>query len=87
MLVFGNRLISSQLFQTAFQVGTLALLTTRGPPLVTWRWALRDEGDDHDGRTGQYSGDQKHPAAGFLNYERRLMPIYGCAFLLLPCNQ
>ena len=43
----------------------LTLLATRGPPLVTWRWALRDEGDDHDGRTGQYSGDQEHPAASF----------------------
>ena len=42
---------------------TLTLLATRGPPLVTWRWALRDEGDDHDGRAGQYSGDQDHPAS------------------------
>ena len=47
---------------------TLTLLATRGPPLVTWRWALRDEGDDHDGRTGQYSGDQESPAACFLNF-------------------
>ena len=46
----------------------LTLLATRGPPLVTWRWALRDEGDDHDGRTGQYSGDQESPAACFLNF-------------------
>ena len=30
------------------------------PPLVTWCWALRDEGDEHDGRTGQYTGDQDH---------------------------
>ena len=53
---------------------TLTLLATRGPPLVTWRWALRDEGDDHDGRTGQYSGDQESPAACFLNFERSLRP-------------
>ena len=49
-----------------FQVGILTLLATRGPPpFVPWCWALRDEGDEHDGRTGQYPGDQDHPTASF----------------------
>ena len=65
---------------------TITLLATRGPPLVTWRWALRDEGDDRDGRTGQYSGDQDHHTS-FLNYERRPMPIDSCAFLASPYSQ
>ena len=51
---------------TTFQVGILTLLATRGPPpFVPWCWALRDEGDEHDGRTGQYPGDQDHPIASF----------------------
>ena len=37
----------------------------RSPPFVPWCWALRDEGDEHDGRTGQYPGDQDHPIARF----------------------
>ena len=47
-------------FAALFRLESSPSLPRAVPPLVTWCWALRDEGDEHNGRTGQYTGDHDH---------------------------